>query len=144
MAADGTQQTGNDPSGGHTAQRASRSVGNAENPRRSVSSMVRFTPDEFALIAQRARDCGRAPARFIREAALGAVPRERRSAASAELLRQLGRIGNNLNQLAARAHSGAPLPGSALETALGELLEAVRRIELEAGDGASGAPTRVR
>lgn len=90
---------------------------------------MRFTPDEFAVVVARARTCGRAPARFIREVALGAVPRERRSAANAELLRQLARIGNNLNQLVARAHSGAPLPGDALDQALAELLSAVRRLE---------------
>jgi len=97
--------------------------------------MVRFTPDEFAIVAERARVCGRAPARFIREAALGAVPRERRSAANAELVRQLARIGNNLNQLVARVHAGAGLPTESVEAALAELLAAVRRIEPDASSG---------
>lgn len=92
---------------------------------------MRFTPDEFAVVAERARTCGRAPARFIREAALGAIPRERRSAANAELVRQLARIGNNLNQLAARAHAGAPVLEGAIETALSEVLSAVRRLDHE-------------
>ena len=90
---------------------------------------MRFTPDEFAVVVVRARTCGRAPARFIREVALGAVPRERRSAANAELVRQLARIGNNLNQLVSRANSGAALPAAALDEALAELLAAVRRLE---------------
>lgn len=114
------------------AQAAARRPAQAAGPRRTAKSLVRFTPDEFAVVAERARTCGRAPARFIREAALGAIPRERRSAANAELVRQLARIGNNLNQLAARAHSGAPVPEGALETALSELLSAVRRLEPEA------------
>ena len=100
-------------------------------PCRTAKSLVRFTPDEFAIIADRARACGRTPARFIREAALGAVPRERRSAVNADLVRQLARIGNNLNQLAVRAHTGSPLPVDALEATLSELLAAVRRVESE-------------
>lgn len=111
--ADGTRRRPNDTGG----------------TRRTEKSLVRFTPDEFAVVVARARTCGRAPARFIREAALGAIPRERRSAANAEVVRQLARIGNNLNQLATRAHSGAPLPGAALDEALAELLAAVRRLE---------------
>lgn len=109
--------------------------------RRTEKSLVRFTPEEFAVVVARARTCGRAPARFIREVALGAVPRERRSAINAELIRQLARIGNNLNQLATRAHSGAPLPGAALDQALSELLAAVRRLE---PDGLGSDRERVR
>lgn len=114
------------------AEAARRRPAQPAGPRRTAKSLVRFTPDEFAIVAERARTCGRAPARFIREAALGAIPRERRSAANAELVRQLARIGNNLNQLAARAHIGAPVLEGALETALAELLSAVRRLEPEA------------
>lgn len=105
-------------------------------PRRTEKSLVRFTPDEFALVTERARTCGRAPARFIREAALGAVPRERRSAANAEFVRQLARIGNNLNQLAARVHAGAPVQEAALQSALLELLSAVRRLDRESASDA--------
>ncbi len=109
--------------------RVSRRADEIGRPRRTAKSLVRFTPDEFAIVAERARTCGRAPARFIREVALGAVPRERRSAVNADVVRQLARIGNNLNQLAARSHSGAPLPAGALDEALSELLAAVRRLE---------------
>lgn len=116
----------------HGTGSAHRRSAQAAGPRRTAKSLVRFTPDEFAVVAERARTCGRAPARFIREAALGAIPRERRSAANSELVRQLARIGNNLNQLAARAHAGAPVLEGAIESALLELLSAVRRLDSEA------------
>ena len=131
--ADATRQSGFRP---RVTRRSEEHHEGQGRPKRSVPSMVRFTPDEFALVVGRARASGRPPARFIREAALGAIPRERRSAANAELLRQLGRIGNNLNQLAARAHIGTALPAELIETALGELLAAVRRIEPDVAGGA--------
>lgn len=69
------------------------------HPKRTVSSMVRFTPDEFLIVAERARACGRPPARYIREAALGSVPKAKRTAGSAELIRELSAIGSTLQEL---------------------------------------------
>ena len=86
--------------------------------------MVRFTADEFALIRECARECGKPPARYIRETALGAVPRSRRSNGNAAVIRELARIGNALTQLAEVARRpDTPADSAAIEAALGEVLE---------------------
>lgn len=98
--------------------------------KRSEASLVRFTRDEFRAVTERARECGLPPARFIREAALGAVPKARRTPANAELIRQLARIGTELRLLAGGARDrDDPLTAEALSRALAELLDAIRRVE---------------
>ena len=112
------------------SQAAAHRVPQPSRPKRIEHSMVRFTADEFALIRERARECGRPPARYIRETALGAVPRSRRSAANAAVIRELARIGNALTQLAEVARkSDTSANSAAIEATLGEVLEAIRRID---------------
>jgi hypothetical protein len=114
----------------NTPRGAAHRVPRPSRPKRIEHSMVRFTADEFALIRERARECGRPPARYIRETALGAVPRSRRSAANAAVIRELARIGNALTQLAEVARrSDSPADSAAIEAALGEVLETIRRID---------------
>ncbi|MEJ7813047.1 MAG: plasmid mobilization relaxosome protein MobC [Gemmatimonadaceae bacterium] len=64
-----------------------------------------LTADELARVVARAAECGRTPARFIREVSLGAVPKTRRSRDADQMIRQRARIGNNLNQLAREANA---------------------------------------
>ena len=98
--------------------------------KRIEHSMVRFTAEEFALIRERARECGKPPARYIRDTALGAIPRSRRSAANAAVIRDLARIGNALTQLAEVARrSDMPDDSAAIEATLREVLETIRRID---------------
>ncbi len=68
--------------------------------RRTATKLIRFHPDELREITECARRAGLTPARFIREAALGARPRARSHAAARPLLRELARIGQSLDQLA--------------------------------------------
>ncbi len=68
--------------------------------RRTAAKLIRFHPEELARITERARVCGRTPARFIRETALGAIPRPRHHEPTDALLRSLARIGRQLDQLA--------------------------------------------
>jgi hypothetical protein len=68
--------------------------------RRTAAKLIRFHPDELARITERARACGRTPARFIRETALGAIPKPRHHAATGALLYELARIGRSLDELA--------------------------------------------
>jgi hypothetical protein len=79
--------------------------------RRTAAKLIRFHPDELVRITDRSRDCGRTPTRFIRETALGAVPRPRHHAATEALLRDLARIGGCLERIArlARASHHAAL-----------------------------------
>lgn len=90
---------------------------------------MRFTAAERAAVQARARQAGRIPARFIREAALGAPIRVPRAVVNAEAVRELARVGSNLNQLAREANAGR-LPDFAahLEAALTELHAAIMRL----------------
>lgn len=97
--------------------------------KRSVSSMVRFTSDEWHTIADRARVCGRVPAVYIREAALGAAPKARRVPEHADLVRQLADLGNTLTALVQATRSGAHDDvAQATERVLDNVLDAVRRV----------------
>src|SRR2546426_5457825 len=78
----------------------------SDKRRRIRQSLVRWTEEEFNAIAAKADKAGLAVAAFLRAAALGDPgPRaQRRPPADHVALRQilghLGRIGNNLNQIA--------------------------------------------
>jgi len=99
---------------------------------RTRAMLVRFTPAEIEAVRERARACGRPVARYAREVLLGATPRARRNTSADEALRQLARIGNNLNQLAHIANATERLPIEAkVDTVLAELMAVASRI---AGD----------
>ena len=78
----------------------------SDKRRRIRQSLVRWTDEEFNALAAKADKAGLAVAAFMRASALGdAGPRaQRRPPADHKALRQilgeLGRIGNNLNQIA--------------------------------------------
>ena len=91
---------------------------------------IRFRDDEWAVIMDRARRCGRAPARYVREAALGAVPRGTRAEAIAPVIHQLGRLGNQLRQLSDRlTERGELASATAISETLGEILGVVRQLD---------------
>ena len=100
----------------------------ARAPRRPHK--VRYTDAEWARVERSAQLVGRAPARYVREVSLGAVPRAPRSRADAALLRELGRVGLTLSQLSAELKSGDAASSRAddVDAALAELLVVVRRI----------------
>ncbi len=75
-------------------------------PRRTAAKLIRLYPEELAQLTTRARACGRTPARFIRETALGAIPKARQHGDTESLLHTLARIGNILEQLARVAQEG--------------------------------------
>jgi hypothetical protein len=70
---------------------------------RTAAKLIRFYPEELAAISERAHACGRTPARFIREAALGAIPKGRRHEQRDRLLLELARLGGQLSVLATRS-----------------------------------------
>jgi hypothetical protein len=72
-------------------------------PRRTAAKLIRFHPDELAIICAHARACGRTPARFIRETALGAIPKARHNEARDRVLLALARVGGQLSVLAKRS-----------------------------------------
>lgn len=66
--------------------------------RRTATKLLRLHPDELARIAAHAETCGLNAARFIREAALGPMPKARRHVDTDRLLRALARLGRQLEQ----------------------------------------------
>lgn len=84
----------------------------SDKRRRIRQSLVRWTDEEFNAIAAKADKAGLAVAAFMRAATLGdAGPRaQRRPPADHKALRQilgeLGRVGNNLNQIARALNAG--------------------------------------
>jgi hypothetical protein len=97
--------------------------------RRTAKKLVSFTPEELDAVAARALACGRTPARFIREASLGAVPKARRHETADALVRELARVGNSLNQLARAANvSDRGVDAARLAEALAALDAAIDRI----------------
>ena len=90
---------------------------------------IRYTTVEWAAIVERARSCGRPPARYVRETSLGLAPRARRGRENEEVIHELGRIGTSLSQLASTAReSGAASHQARVEAALADLLAAVRQL----------------
>lgn len=96
---------------------------------RTETLYARLTPDEKAAFLERADSAGMTAAAFLRAAALGdAGPRAQRrapadKAALLQLLGELGRIGNNVNQLARTANAGLDLDAAALKEAVAAILE---------------------
>lgn len=89
--------------GEQTVERASANGGRARrvkapDERRSVRK-IRFTATEWRLVEERARMCARAPARYVREAALGAVLKVSRTRGNAPIIRELGAIAGALQEL---------------------------------------------
>jgi hypothetical protein len=69
---------------------------------RTVIKSVRFRPGEWAEVEARAAEARLSPARYLRLAALGARFGGR---VDSEAVRQLARVGNNLNQIARTANA---------------------------------------
>lgn len=105
--------------------------------RRTATKLLRLHPEELAHITARAQACGQTPARFIRETALGALPRAHRHADTEPLLRALARIGSSLEQVARLAQSGR---GTALRERVAAALDGHRAlVEQVVRDGRRGA-----
>jgi len=106
----------------------------SDKRQRPSQSLVRWTNEEFARVAAKADKAGLAMAAFIRAATLGdAGPRaQRRPPADQQVLReglgQLGRVGNNLNQIARAFNVGKFPSPPELKDALAACRQACVRI----------------
>ena len=76
---------------------------------RTVTLKIRFHPDELARIRRLAATLAMPTSTFVRDAAVGYRLHSR---ADAEVIRQLARIGNLLNQLTRLAHTAGLPPGN--------------------------------
>ena len=106
----------------------------SDKRQRSHQSLIRWTDEEFASISEKADKAGMAVAAFMRAVALGNPgPRaQRRPPADHKALRQIlgeiGRVGNNINQIARALNSGDPPNMPELREALHAYLEIRDRI----------------
>lgn len=104
-------------------------AGGSDKRQRAKQALVRFTDEEFAFLAARADRAGLTHAAYIRATVLGTPgPRaQRRAPADQEALRaalgQLGRVGNNLNQIARVLNAGEDHDPAELRDALAAYLE---------------------
>jgi hypothetical protein len=109
--------------------------------RRTAAKLICFRPDELACITERAGVCGQTPARFIRETALGAIPKARQHEATGALLHEMARIGRSLDELARLAQAG---PHAALAERLTATLDGhwarVRQLARDGRPSARAAP----
>ena len=92
----------------------------------------RLLPDEKTTISTRAAQLGISVSQYLRQAALGAPhrpPKKRlptfAEKSLAQVLGQLGRVGNNLNQLTQISHIAGQVPDSIRLNALLRELKAV-------------------
>jgi hypothetical protein len=100
-----------------------------ENPFKTEVVSVRMSPVERRAVAERADLCGQCLSTYMRKVALGGIPRARPRRIEQKTVYQLGRIGNNLNQLTRVANAtGAIDCSQRLEAVLNELTEAIRRL----------------
>ncbi len=103
----------------------------SETRKRSEQILIRLTPDERAIIGQRADERGLSAADFARAELLGrdptGAPKRRRTPTGADkklaavlaelaaIRSELGHYGANLNQLAHNSNLGRRVPRTALE-----------------------------
>ena len=94
--------------------------------KRDVIRPARFTLEEWRTVCRKAELASLSPCRYLRKAAL---QHPLRSRLEQKAIYHLGRIGNNLNQLARAANAtGRLAEARRLEGAMDELLAALRRI----------------
>lgn len=81
------------------------------NEVKSIQVNVRFCKADYLSISENARILGLLVTDFIRSKSIGkALPRKKVSPHDRMLFVELGRIGNNLNQLTRKAHLGIHIP----------------------------------
>ena len=95
-------------------------------PRFTLVKPVRFAPEEWGKIRARAAEVRLPPSTYVRETALGYRLSGR---INSRAIYELGRIGNNLNQLTRVANATGRIDqAKRLESALYELTEAIRHL----------------
>jgi hypothetical protein len=116
------------PAGGSGGDKTTPPAARKKSQRRQRTKQIKTpcTPDEFNAVAARADAAGMTRAAWSRTVMLGEPgPRsQRRMPSDAQTLRQilghLGRIGNNINQIAYHLNIGGPVELPELRTALKE------------------------
>jgi mobilization protein NikA len=97
--------------------------------RRDHPKLIRYSASELAIVIQRARDCGRPVARFIRESSLGAGPRARRSHMNDQLIQRLAETATCLQRLSVEAKESQLPTAADFDNATREVLDFIRLID---------------
>jgi hypothetical protein len=90
---------------------------------------VRLDNDEAATLSHRAKECGYSREAYIRSLLDGRIPRPMPSPDYHAMMRELHAIGNNLNQIAQKAHVLNVVDTGRYDAALRLFVEAVAKIE---------------
>ena len=123
-------------------------------PKRSVVVKSRMTDDEYADFTERVKFCGISQSEFIRQAIENAVIKpiitvspvnEKLLSAVSQLTAQLGKIGGNLNQIAARFLNEHGMPYNSLlgdvRAAIADLADLKFEILRKVGDAVGDVQT---
>ena len=97
--------------------------------KRTCAKLIRFSPDELRLVAERARVSGRPVACYIRESSLGSSPRARRTDLNDSLIRGLSQVASRLTSLAATARVQQLSGAAEFENALSDVLDVIRSLD---------------
>lgn len=79
---------------------------------KSIVRSVRFTPEEWAQVEAWAAEASVSPSRYVREATLKRRPQAKPRGVRAEAVRELNRVGVNLNQLVRLVHRAGAQKGA--------------------------------
>ena len=98
---------------------------------RSYLTGIRFTPAEYGIVQNKAKEAGRKPTVYIREAALkGGNVKASLNGEQMALIRQLAGMANNLNQLTRKCHQAGIETGRMYFADLGKAIrQLINRIE---------------
>ncbi len=107
---------------------------------RSCLTGIRFTPAEYGIVQNKAKEAGRKPTVFIREAALkGGSVKASLTQEQMLLIRQLAGMANNLNQLTRKYHQAGIETGriyfADLGKAIRQLMNRIEGTEIQKGGG---------
>jgi len=97
--------------------------------KRSISVLVRLNEKERQHLASQVKKSGLSQEAFIRTLINGYVPKALPPPDYYVMMRELHAIGNNLNQLAAKAHATGHLDRAAFQQEADQLRRAVQQIQ---------------
>ena len=97
--------------------------------KRNVLINFRLTEEEVSALTKRAIECGYSREKYIRTLLDGRIPRPVPPPDYHAMMRELHGIGNNLNQVAQKAHVLNVIDAQRYDEALRMFAEAVARIE---------------
>jgi len=97
--------------------------------KRTIEIKVRLNREESDTLNKRAKKSGYSREGYVRSLINGYIPRELPPPAYHDMMRELHGIGNNLNQIAQKAHVLNVMDAQRYDDALRRFAEAVAKIE---------------